>query len=365
MMIDTTFHPSQKAYSVGAELEVRLVDKQSLEVLPLAPKILGSLSSSMRPFVHQELLESMVELVTPVCSTSKEAVGKLRELAHIVGKEAKERGACITALGTHAFAERLRDEITKDPRYIAFLHELQYVLRKFLICGLHIHVGLPDLTSALRAYNFAINYLPLFLALSASSPFYNGENTGLLSFRTKIFEMLPRAGIPQYFDSFEEYVKLFVILENAKMVHSIKDVWWDVRIHPDFGTVELRVCDALPDFGRIELLIALFRALCLYAQSAPLEKLHHQVNKQNKWNALRHGLDGIYIQNDRSLRIREFGLETLYRMEREGIFDRLSIPEKLSSLIALMHKKSIAQELIDIYRKTKDLKKVERRGILV
>ncbi|WP_281951620.1 carboxylate-amine ligase [Nitrosophilus kaiyonis] len=363
-MIDTNFKPSTRAYSVGAELEVRLVDKKSLEVVPLAPKILNSLSMDLRPFIHKELLESMVELVTPVCSNSKEAVQKLQELAHIVDKKAKESGACITALGTHAFEERLRDEITKDPRYISFLHELQYVLRKFLICGFHIHVGMPDLSSALRAFNFSINYLPLFLALSASSPFYNGENTGLLSFRTKIFEMLPRAGIPEYFDSFKEYVNLFVILENANMVKSIKDVWWDVRIHPDFGTVELRVCDALPDFERIELLISLFRALCLYAQSAPLEKLHHQIHKQNKWDAARHGLSGIYIQNERSLSIQEFGLETLYRMEKERVFDELGEKEKLSSLIALMHKKNIAQELIDIYKKTKDLKRVEQRGIL-
>ncbi|MDQ7056643.1 MAG: YbdK family carboxylate-amine ligase [Persephonella sp.] len=257
---------SSKPFTVGAELEVQIVKREDLSLSNSSDIIFKQLPEKLKSIVQPEVLTSMVEIVTPVCEKPEDVVSYFREALHEIDRIGESYGFRSSALGTHPFAKKEQTEITVKERYLKLLEELQILLRQFLIYGLHIHVGFSDREMAVKGYNMTINYLPLFLALSTSSPFFYGEFTGLHSYRTKIFEQLPRAGIPEYFDSFSHFEELFYTLKDRGFIESIKDIWWDVRIHPDLGTVELRVCDANPEMDRIELIISLFQGLCFLAQ---------------------------------------------------------------------------------------------------
>ncbi len=313
----------ERGYSVGVELEVRLLDRETFKPRNEAAYIFGHLPPHLAPHIHKELLQSMVEIVTPVCDSAAEAACFITDALHTLARIGAEEGIVLAALATHPFERKEENEIIHDARYEAFAKELQIVLRNFLISGLHIHIGMPDALSAIRSYNAAIRYMPIFLALSANSPFTQGEDTGLLSYRTNIFQRLPRAGIPQYFESYESYCALIDQLLRTGTIESIKDVWWDVRIHQIFGTIELRVCDAFYDAQRLRLIVLFFRALLRYASEHPVEEEFVQITKQNKWNAVRHGLHGKFIDGMRVTTIRQKAHELIDEMERAGIFEIL------------------------------------------
>jgi carboxylate-amine ligase len=306
----------------------------------------------------------MVEIVTPVCETPEEAVNHLKEALYQIDKIGEDYGFRVSALGTHTFARKEETQITAKERYLKLLQELQILLRQFLIYGLHIHIGFPDKESAIKAYNMAINYLPIFLGLSTSSPFFYGEFTGLHSYRTKIFEQLPRAGIPEYFNDFSQFEELFFQLRNNGFIESIKDIWWDVRIHPDLGTVELRVCDSNPELDRIELIITMFQGLSLLAQEEKVEKKYHQILKQNKWNATRYSIYGKYIENNKTKTIIEKTYDIINKLESKGIFKELKSGKRISKLKKVISKKPVSEKMILVYKKTNDVRIVEGIGFI-
>jgi len=256
------------------------------------------------------------------------------------------------------------NEIIHDPRYEAFAKELQIVLTNFLISGLHIHIGMPGGEEALRAYNATIKYMPIFLALSANSPFAQSEDTGLNSYRTEIFQQLPRAGIPQSFESYAEYCELIEQLKVTKTIKTIKDVWWDVRIHEVFGTVELRISDAFYDYERLRLTVLFYQALLIYAARHPVKKEFYQIAKQNKWNAVRHALDGNFIDGSRVSTIRETAKELVAKIAAEKIFAELHCGKDVEALMALLDQEPISQKLRAIYQKSGDFKEVIRSEII-
>lgn len=358
------FKPSSKPYTLGIELEVRLVCEDSYKVANSADLVFENLPKRLKKQVHIELLRSMVEIVTPVCDDVDEAVKAVEDIAGEISNIGKKNGFKIVAIGTHAFENVLKAKITDSERYNEALKEFQIVVKKFLICGLHIHVGMKDEFLAIKAYNTAINYLPIFLALSASSPFFDTEFTGLCSYRTKIFEMLPRAGIPEYFDSFEDMKKLYDQLHKSKMIKDIKDVWWDVRVHPDFGTVELRVCDAVSNMKRLKLITVLFQALCVYSEDFEPKREYAQILKQNKWNAARYSLEGVFMEGDKTMSIREKALELVKDMKATGVFKKLKTEHYVEDLKDLIKQRSIAQKMIEKYEKSGDLKVIEAMGTI-
>ena len=223
---------------------------------------------------------------------------------------------------------------------------------------------MPSSVEAIRAYNFSLEFLPIFLALSSNSPFFNGEDAKLLSYRAKIFEQLPRAGQPSYFENFTKMKDLYEKMQNAGTINSAKDIWWDLRISPKFGTLEIRICDASNDFERLRLLVVLFQALSLFSQNQELKRIPHQILLQNRWNALRHGLDGVFQNNDIVTTIKEHFLDLVNRMEKEGIFTKLKTEDDIVKLKELANKEELAFRQIEIYNKTKDFKEVERLALL-
>ena len=357
------FHPDTP-YTVGVELEVRLVDRQSMKPANRSPYLFERLPEALAPHVHKELLQSMIEIVTPVTPDAHTAAEFMMDALHTLRTIGEGDGIALAALATHPFERKEDNQRFPDPRYDALAEELQIVLQNFLISGLHIHIALPDETAAIRAYNASIRYLPLFLALSANSPFTLGEDTGLQSYRSKIFERLPRAGIPEYFGTYREYCALIDTLMDNGAIESIKDVWWDVRIHQKFGTIELRVSDAFYDRERLERIVLFYQALVRYAADHAEPREYYQLTKQNKWNAIRHGLDGRFMDGERNGTIREKIVEMTDRFETEEVFAELGAPEGAEAIRELTEQETIAQKLRRIYNETGDFGAVIREEII-
>ena len=362
-MSDNIFNP-KRAYSVGVELEIRLLDKESLKPKNSAPYIFANLPVNLTDNIHKELLQSMIEIVTPVCDSANEAADFVAATLKSVAKIAEGEDVVLASLATHPFETKEDNEIFHDPRYEAFAKELQIVLSNFLISGLHIHIGMPGSEEAIKAYNATIKYMPIFLALSANSPFAQEEDTGLHSYRTEIFQQLPRAGIPQRFESYDEYCELIDQLKATKTIESIKDVWWDVRIHQIFGTIELRISDAFYDYERLRLMVLFFQVLLIYAVRHPVKKEFYQIAKQNKWNAVRHALDGNFIDGSRVSSIRETAKELVKKIAAEKIFEELHCEKDAAALMTLLDQEPISQKLRAIYQQSGDFKEVIRSEVI-
>lgn len=354
---------NHKGYTLGAELEARIQDKNSFELQNKSSIIRKSFSDEFKKSIHQEFLECMVEFVSPVCQTSYKVIEELKKQIAYLNSVIKDDDLIIATSGSHSYAVEPLVHVN-EKRYDDFADEYGILLSRFHICGFHIHVALPSSVEAMRAYNYSLEFLPIFLALSANSPYFNGEDARLLSYRAKIFEQLPRAGQSSYFDNFTQMKELYEDMNKAGSVQSAKDIWWDVRISPGFGTLEIRICDASHDFERLRLLIVLFQALCLFAQNQELIRISHQILLQNRWNALRHGLDGVFQNHSVVTTMRKHFLDLVERMEENGIFSKLKTKDDIQNIKNLANKEELAKKQLRVYKKTKDFKEVEKLGIL-
>jgi carboxylate-amine ligase len=205
--------------------------------------------------------------------------------------------------GTHPFSNWWDQEIAADPRYATLMEDFQWSGRRLQIFGIHFHVGVSSGRKAIAILNALASYIPHFLALSASSPYWGGYDTGLASARSKVFESLPTAGLPYLLGSWEEFERFMATLIGANAIHSVREVWWDIRPHPGFGTIELRICDGIPTFDELASLAAL--AQCLVAQLDNLDERGYRlpvprdwIVRQNKWRAARYGLDAEIIADE-------------------------------------------------------------------
>jgi len=217
-----------------------------------------------------------------------------------------------------------------------------------------------------KLYSYMLDKLPLFLALSANSTFFDGEDSGLLSYRTQLFAQLPRAGIPAYFENYKEMQDVYETLKDSGVVESFSDLWWDIRISPNFGTLEIRICDACNDFDRLEDMINFYQALCFYASTQKVQKLPYQVLVQNKWNAARHGFAGVYHSpNFKRTKIKDYFLILINDMKEKKVFEKLNIEDKyIKRLESRADEKSLAAIQKEVFSDTNSLFEVEKLGIL-
>jgi glutamate---cysteine ligase / carboxylate-amine ligase len=303
--VDILFNASAGS-SLGVEVELQLVDRGSRDLKSGASEILRRLEKDRgepHPKAKNELIESNIELITGVCSTVAEARADLEATLAEVTPVANDLGLALLCAGTHPFADWSVQDITPDERYKRLVDEVQWPARRLAIFGIHTHVGVRSAEKAIAIANALTTYIPHFLALSASSPWFEGRDTGLASSRTKVFEGLPTAGLPALLQDWEEFQELMTTLISAKAISSIREIWWDIRPHPNFGTVELRICDGLPTMSEIATVAAL--AQCLVArldllidQGYTLPRPKRWIVSQNKWRAARHGLDAQLIIDD-------------------------------------------------------------------
>lgn len=345
-------------FSVGAELELRLLHQQTLKLANEYDFIYENLDEKYQKNISAEFLNSMVEINTPVFESACEVREYFQKCVKSIKHIAAKKSLLISTSGAYCLKND-NIKINDNPRYEAILNEHQILLRDFNICGLHVHVGFKDFNQGLKAYNFSIKYLPIFLALSCSSPFFNNEHTGLHSYRQIVFDELPKAGIPQYFDSYKEIKALYDLLEDTDVIKTQKDIWWNLRIQPNLKTLEFRVCDAFNDFNRLEIIVSLIQAICKYGSISEVEKLPRQILKQNIWSASRYGLEGNIIFEDKKYSMKEAIQNISMELFAVDIIDE-TLQQKIEKIIK---EDTVSKKMIKVYEKTNDLKEVEKIGV--
>ena len=287
-------------YSLGIEVELQLLDPQTLELTPKALDILAALPEDLKPHVKPEFIQSMLEVNTPACPDFQTAQRELKRIIKRFQEVAQSQGCLVFAAGLHPFSKVEDQVLYPDPRYERILEELQIVGRRLITQGLHCHVGLPDGETCIRVFDQIRVFLPLFLALSASSPFFEGQDTGLASYRSNLFDSLPRSGMPDAFGSWENYVKLVELLKGCGIIQGPRDIWWDVRPSPELGTIEIRICDVPFTFKRIMAICALIQATVAALAEGELEVEipPRAVIEANKWQAARYGMEGWFLEGE-------------------------------------------------------------------
>lgn len=292
---------SSTLYSLGVEEELMLIDPHSWNLAGAIDTLLDA--SIDGPFASQlasELLRPVIETTTTICATVAEVDQQLRALRSRVGALSAASGFTFASAGAHPFALFEEQAITDRDRYRAMVESYQLVARQQLIYGLHLHAGLDDADRAIGVVENLVAHVPEFLALSASSPLWRGAPTGLASYRQVIFATLPRTGLPPRFERYDEYAETIGALERAGAIADYTSIWWDVRLHPNLGTVELRICDAVSQIEDAVSLAAYFQALVKHLAEKPGTPDPPGVGErmiagENKWLAARYGLDASLI----------------------------------------------------------------------
>jgi len=290
--------------TLGIEWELQLIDAATKLLRQDAREVISALrgreDAGPPPRIHDELMQSTVEVVTGVCSTVSEAVADLAATIADLQRITDMRGTMLACAGTHPVSDWRDAKMAPVQRYAELVEQMQWLARRIQTFGVHIHVGLRDGSKAIPIVNALAAYLPHFLALTASSPFWGGHDTGLASSRAVIFGGLPTAGPPHQLADWSEFEEYMDTLLRAGTIRSIKEVWWDVRPHPDFGTVEIRMFDGVPTLREVGMVAALSQSLVhlLDTQLDRGYRLPSQpswVVQDNRWRATRYGLDAIVI----------------------------------------------------------------------
>ncbi|HEY7003874.1 MAG TPA: carboxylate-amine ligase [Gaiellaceae bacterium] len=284
-------------YTLGVEEEYMLLDGQSFDLVQHVDTVLTAVSNGdLTDRVGPELMQSVVEISTPVCKSVADVDGELRKLRTLVAGIAHERGMRVGSAGTHPFSLFERQRITARDRYRNLVDQLQYVARRELIFGLHIHVAVDDPEKAIQVTSALLLHLPEFLALSANSPFWRGEATGLASSRQMVFAAFPRSGPPPRFRDYADYAEVVGQLEKTGCIADYTHIWWDIRLHPRFGTIEVRVMDAVTRVEETVALTAYVQALVKhyseqFDRGQKLPSFHRILISENKWLGARYGLE--------------------------------------------------------------------------
>ena len=293
--------------SLGIEVELEVVDAQTGALASAASEMLAELGEGHprgeHPKAKHELFECTVEIITGICGTVGDARADLEATLAEVRAAAERRGLTLMCSGTHPFSEWTDQQVSPDERYSRLIDEMQWMARRLQIFGVHVHVGIRSPEKAVSIANALAGYIPHFLALTGSSPYWEGRDTGLASSRSKVFEGLPTAGLPAPIENWSDFEQFMETLVSSAAISTVREVWWDIRPHPEFGTVELRMCDGIPTMTEICAVAALAQSLVVHLDSLDdrgftLPRHKEWVLRQNKWRAGRHGLETDLIVND-------------------------------------------------------------------
>jgi carboxylate-amine ligase len=288
-------------FTLGVEEEFQIVNPETRELRSYVSRILEERDKTvLRERVRAEMHQSMVETGTGICKDIHDVRRELLELRTGLDSLARKSGLRIIAASTHPFSDWKTQEITPHERYNVLVEDLQDVARGNLIFGLHVHVGIKDKETAIALANQVRYFLPHILALTTSSPFWIGRNTGLKSMRCQIFKRLPRTGIPGEFSSYGEFENYVAMLVKTGCIDNAKKIWWDVRVHPFFDTVELRIADMPTNIEHTIAIVALVQALMLqlylfYRRNMAWRNYSRALIEENKWRAVRYGIEGKLI----------------------------------------------------------------------
>ncbi len=350
-------------FTLGLEEEFQIIDPVTRELRSHIQEILADGKMVLQEHVKSEMHQSVVELGTEVCQDAvcaRQQVVKLRsELARLAALDSLK----IASAGTHPFSHWMDQLITADDRYATIVKDMQQIARANLIFGLHVHVGIPDREEAIDVINQARYFLPHIYALSANSPFWLGQNTGLKAYRQMIFERFPRTGIPDAFESLSEYDDYLKLLVSTNCIDNAKKIWWDIRLHPFFDTIEFRICDAQSRVNDTIALAALMQAVVvklhkLRRQNVTFRMYPRRLIDENRWRASRYGLDGKMIDFGRKCEVDTRSLieEILEFIAPE--VDELGTHAEMTHIEKIMHEGTGADRQLAVWEQTQDMKAV-------
>ena len=350
-------------FTLGIEEEFQIIDQETRELRSHIQEILADGKMILKEHVKSEMHQSVVELGTEICSDMGCARQQVIELRSELATLAAHDGLKIASAGTHPFSHWMDQSITADERYATIVKDLQRVARANLIFGLHVHVGIPDREEAIDVMNQARYFLPHLYALSVNSPFWLGQNTGLKAYRLMIFERFPRSGIPDAFESLSEYEDYLKLLVTTNCIDNAKKIWWDIRLHPFFDTIEFRICDAQSRVDDTIALAALMQAIVsklqkLRRQNVTFRMYPRRLIDENRWRASRYGLDGKLIDFGRKCEVDERALlhEMLEFIATE--VDELGSHAELAHIERIMREGTGADRQLAVWERTRDMKAV-------
>ncbi len=352
-------------FTIGVEEEFQIIDPATCALRSHVSELVAAASPSIGEQVKHELHQSIVEMGTKIC----ENVGELREEMMRTRGElvaAAERvGLQVAAAGTHPFSSWIDQVISPGERYKNIVDELQQLARSLLIFGMHIHVAMPDKQTTIDLMNTVRYFLPHLLALSTSSPFWMGRNTGLKSFRTTVFRRFPRTGVPDRYDSWGDYENYINLLVRLNCIDNAKKIWWDVRPHPTFGTLEFRMCDVTTRVEEAIAIAALTQAIVvklhrLYERNMGFRIYRRALIEENKWRAARWGIDGKLIDFGKQTEVpmRDLALELLEFVD--DVLDDLGSRSAVEYVHTILREGTSAERQMRVYEQTGDLKAVVR-----
>src|ERR1700732_3532041 len=350
-------------FTLGIEEEFQIIDPETRELRSHIQQILAGGKMLLKEHVKPEMHQSVVELGTEICSDARchrqQVIERRSELASVAARS----GLKIASAGTHPFSHWMDQLITANERYATIVEDMQQIARINLIFGLHVHIGIPDREEAIDVMNQARYFLPHLYALSTNSPFWLGQNTGLKAYRQMIFERFPRTGIPDAFESLSEYEDYLKLLVDTNCIDKAKKIWWDIRLHPFFDTIEFRICDAQSRVDDTIALVALMQAIVsklqkLRRQNVTFRMYPRRLIDENRWRASRYGIDGKMIDFGRKCEVdeRELLHEMLAFIAPE--VDELGSQREIAHIEKIMREGTGADRQLAVWERTGDIKAV-------
>lgn len=352
-----------REYTIGVEEEYMIIDPETRELKSHDQKIVEMASRIVDDQVKAEMHQAVVEVGTGICKDVDEARRDIIKLRRTVHEVSGELGLRFGAAGTHPFSHWSKQLITPNPRYEDIVNELQEAARSNLIFGLHVHVGIDNKNIAMHIANSVRYFLPHVYALSTNSPFWEGRNTGFKSFRSKVFDKFPRTGIPDYFNTYEDFVHYVNLLVKTGCIDNAKKIWWDIRVHPFFDTIEFRICDIPMLVDETICITAIFQALVcklykLRMQNQTFINYNRALINENKWRAGRYGIDGNMIDfgKEEEVRTRSLILELLDFID--DVVDELGSRDAVRYAEKILENGTGADRQLEVFQRTGKLEDV-------
>jgi carboxylate-amine ligase len=355
-------------YTLGVEEEYMLLDPTSFDLVQHVETVLDAHEGdALADRINAELMQSVLEIATPVCTTAGDVMRELSTLRGYVRDVGRDHGLRVGSAGTHPYSLFERQRITAKDRYHALIDQLQYVARRELIFGMHVHVAVDDPDKAIQVVNGLLPHLAPLLALSASSPFWRGEPTGLSSSRQIVFSAFPRSGPPPRFHDYADYASVVGQLERTGCIADYTHIWWDIRPHPKWGTIEVRICDAVTRVEDAVAIAAYCQALVkllseTYDAGEEIPSHHRILTSENKWLAARYGLEAPVMDLSTGRRIR-IPLAKLVRRtvrELEPHARELGSERELEGIAAILGRGNSAEAQLRVFNANRDIVEVVR-----
>jgi carboxylate-amine ligase len=350
-------------FTLGVEEEYQIIDPVTRDLRSHLSKIVDGAKIILNEQVKAEMHQSVVEVGTNICKNIHEAEAEIKSLRGHIVNLANKQGLIVGGAGTHPFSKWQDQPITDDPRYHNIINEMQDAARSNLIFGMHCHVGIENREIGLQLMNQACYFLPHIFAISTNSPFWEGRKTGYKSFRTKVFDKFPRTGLPEYFDSLSSYDNYLETLVKTNCIDNPKKIWWDLRLHPFYDTIEFRICDMSLTVDETICIAAIIQAIVAKLYKLSMNNMSFNIYrlaliKENKFRAARYGIEGNMI---------DFGLQKEVETKIlivelldfiDDVVDELGSREKINFVYEIMKNGTGADKQLKVFEETNDLSKV-------